>query len=69
MRDPKRHPLKAELCFRFRLARDLSMTVARLDEEMDARELIWWAEYYAAEGREHKRQAEEAARKARRGGR
>jgi hypothetical protein len=42
------------LRFRFVLARELGMTVGRLEREMTTRELIWWGELYQQEYLEQK---------------
>ena len=66
---PAEYPQEAELAFRFRLARDLKMTVEELLDRVCAFEFMQWAEFYAAEVRAQKRaqeKAEKAAAAARR---
>jgi len=58
MRDPKRHPDAAERVFLFRLAKDIGMTVADLEQRISTYEFAEWAAYHSALAK-----AEEAAHK------
>jgi len=40
--------------FRFRLARDLGMTVRQMESEMTTVEYLWWTQLYAQEAEERK---------------
>ncbi|MBT9177528.1 MAG: hypothetical protein DDT20_01862 [Firmicutes bacterium] len=67
MRDPKRNPEKAERAFMFRLARDLGMTVAELEQRMSAREFTEWIAFCSAEAKEEEAAYKKAAQKAKKG--
>jgi hypothetical protein len=43
--------------FRFRLARDLGMTVGELERTMTSVEFLWWTQIYAQEAEERKAEA------------
>lgn len=52
------------MAFRFRLARDLRMTVEELEERVSAHEFLLWTEYYASEARAQERAQRKAEQKA-----
>jgi hypothetical protein len=51
---------RPETTWRFRIARDLGMTVAELDLRMTRAEMTQWIAYYRYEMRERERAAREA---------
>lgn len=53
---------RPETTWRFRLARDLGMTVAELDRTMTRREMSQWIAFYRYEAREKERAAKQAQR-------
>ncbi|MBT9177505.1 MAG: hypothetical protein DDT20_01839 [Firmicutes bacterium] len=67
MRDPKRNPEKAERAFMFRLARDLSMTVAELERRMTTAEFTEWLAFCSAEAKEEAAAYKRAEQKGKRG--
>ncbi len=67
MTAPKAHPGEAEEVTTFRLARDLGMTVAELEQRMSVREFSKWAAFYAAEAKVQERADKKAGKGAGRG--
>jgi hypothetical protein len=65
MKDPKRNPDAAERAFLFRLAKDLHMTVADLEQRMTVREFVEWSAFYTVLAKEEEAAHKRAEQKAR----
>ena len=65
MKDPRHNPDQAERAFMFRLARDLGMTVAELEQRMSTREFAEWAAFCMVEAKEKEAAYKRAEQKAR----